>query len=219
MSQIQASLSERLHRCYTGIVQDVLCARGLARQYLPHDIVPLADTMRLSGPVFTLSGEICEDADPHETLLLWTEFLSKAPAGCVVVCQPNDSSVSHMGELSAETLSAKGVAGYIADGGCRDSEFIRRIGFPLFCRYRTPADIVGRWKVNAMQEPIRIGEVMIDNGDYVLGDLDGVIVIPQDVAAEVIAAAEVLMNTESLVRTAIRDGVDPQQAYLEYGKF
>lgn len=212
-------LTERLRQCYTGIIQDVLRARGLPHQCLPHGIVALSPEMRLAGPVFTLSGEPCHTLSEREILLLWTGFLSAAAPGTVVVCQPNDSTVAHLGELSAETLASKGVLGFVVDGGCRDVGFIRSLGFPTFCRYHTPADIVGQWKVTAMGQPIHIGEVTIEPGDYILGDEDGVIVIPHSLAEPVIRDAETMMRTESQVRKAIRAGVDPQQAYLQYGKF
>ena len=93
----------------------------------------------------TVSGKVDPTADPHETLLGWTGLLSKARAGTVLICQPNDSTVAHMGELSAETLKLKGVRGYVADGGCRDVDFILKLGFPVWCRYFTPRDIVGYW--------------------------------------------------------------------------
>ena len=124
-----------------------------------------------------------------------------------------------MGELSAETLHYKKVRGYVVDGGCRDTEFILNIGFPVFCSFNTPTDIVGRWVPDRFGEPITIGSVTIRSGDYLLGDRDGVVVLPADVAADVITRTEEVVATENKVRTAILDGMDPQQAYLKYGKF
>ncbi len=106
--------------------------------------------------------------------------LSKARPGTVLICQPNDSTVAHMGELSAETLKLKGVRGYVADGGCRDVDFILKLGFPVWCRYFTPRDIVGYWLPQDFDQPIRIGEVTIRAGDLVLGDRDGMVILPQD---------------------------------------
>jgi len=59
-----------------------------------------------------------------------------------------------MGELSSETLAYKNVLGYIVDGGCRDSAFIEKLGFPVFCGYYTPLDIVGKWAATAFEHPI-----------------------------------------------------------------
>jgi regulator of RNase E activity RraA len=213
------SLTDRLEACYTGAVFDVLRGIGRVPCVLPPEIRPLDPTRSLAGMVFTVRGHAESSLDPHETLLRWTAMLSRAPADHVVVCQPHDGALAHMGELSAETLQFRGIRGYIVDGGCRDVNFILRIGFRVFCRYTTPMDIVGRWVADAFNEPVRIGDVEIRAGDYVLGDRDGVVVVPGDIAEEVTAKAETLMKTENLVRRAILQGVDPQEAYLKHGAF
>ncbi|MBC7645556.1 MAG: RraA family protein, partial [Pseudopedobacter sp.] len=97
-------LAQRLEKCYTGAVYDVLRALGYPHQVLPNSIRPLDPTRSAAGPVYTVSGHRDDSLEAHESLLRWTELLSKAPAGSVVVCQPNDSELAHMGELSAETL-------------------------------------------------------------------------------------------------------------------
>ena len=136
------------------------------------------------------------------------------------MCQPNDSTLAHFGELSAEDgMHSRGIRGYIVDGGSRDTGFIETLGFPLFCRYFTPKDIVGRWTVGSLGEPITVGEVSICSGDYVIADRDGIVIIPVDVAEEVARRVTDVMATENLVRKAIREGADPQEAYLKYGKF
>jgi regulator of RNase E activity RraA len=214
-----AGLTSRLERCYTGALYDVLRELGVADCVLPPAIRPLDPAHRLAGPVFTVSGRYDETLDPRNTLLEWTGLLSKAPAGGVVVCQPNDSTLAHMGELSAETLKARGVRGYIVDGGSRDAGSILDIGFPVFCRYLTPRDIVGRWAAEALGEPVQIGGVTVHTGDWVLGDRDGVVVVPAAVAPEAVRRAEEVVPAENQVRRAIRAGMDPQEAYLTYGKF
>ena len=174
---------------------------------------------KLAGSIFTISGEYDSSLDPHQCLLDWTEFLSKAPRGAVVICQPNDQILSHMGELSAETLQSRGVRGYIVDGGCRDSAFIERIGFKVFCKYFTPVDIVGRWRAKGLGDPIKIGQVKIKTGDFVMADRDGVVIIPEALVQQVVMETEAVLRTENLVRKAILNGVDPKEAYLKYGKF
>jgi len=213
------TLADRLEKCYSGAVYDVLRAAGKPDQVLPSSLRPLDAASKLAGRIYTVSGHLDIALDPHETLLQWTGLLSKAPADSVVICQPNDSTLAHMGELSAETLQLRGVRGYIVDGGCRDSDFIMRIGFRVFCRYFTPRDIVGRWVPDSFGEPIVIGDVTIHSGDYVLADRDGIVIIPGAMAEEIVAETEQVMHTESRVRTAILQGVDPQEAYLRYGKF
>jgi regulator of RNase E activity RraA len=212
-------LVERLANTYTGVIHDVMRAMGLRAFTLPPEIRPLSAAQVLAGVVATVSGKVDPLADPHQTLLGWTGLLSRARADTVLICQPNDSTVAHMGELSAETLKLKGVRGYVADGGCRDVSFILELGFPVWCRYLTPRDIVGYWLPDSFDQPISIGEVTIHAGDLVLGDRDGMVILPQARAEEIVTAAETAIGTENLVRKAILEGTDPQQAYLQYGKF
>ncbi|RUT31286.1 RraA family protein [Arsenicitalea aurantiaca] len=214
-----ATLTERLADCYSGVIYDVMRDMGLAAAVLPSDIRPLDPEVKIAGPVFTMRGRPDKTVDAHASLLAWTGFLSKAPSGHVVVCQPQDSVRALMGELSAETLKHRGVLGYLVDGGTRDVSFIKAIGFPVFCRYTTPIDIVASWIPEAFDEPVTIGNVVINPGDYILGDQDGTVVIPKDRAEEIISRAEAAISTENLVRAAILRGEDPQQAYLQYGKF
>ncbi len=213
------NLTERLAALYTGAVHDVLRGMGHANCVLPTGIAPLDPGKKLAGEIYTVSGHIDQTRDPHDTLVQWTGLLSKAPSGKVLVCQPNTHMVALMGELSAETLHHKKVRGYVVDGGCRDVEFILKIGFPVFCSFNTPADIVARWVPDRFGEPITIGTVTISSGDYILGDRDGVVVLPANIAGEVIAQTEKVVTTENKVRSAILSGMDPQEAYLKYGKF
>ncbi len=216
---MQLNLAHRLEKCYSGAVYDVLRALGHRKCVLPADIRPLDTDRRLAGKVFTISGKATQDVDDHETLIQWTGMLSKIPADHVALCQPNDATMAHMGELSAETLKLRGVRGYIVDGGCRDSEFIHQIGFQVCFKYYTPRDVVGRWVPDTFGEPIQIGEVTIHTGDYVMADRDGIVIIPAKMAEEVTDETEKVLRTESLVRKAILQGEDPQQAYLKHGKF
>jgi regulator of RNase E activity RraA len=212
-------LSDRLAACYTGVVHDVMRAMGLRDFTLPAELRPILPEQAMAGPAFTIEGRVDPNADAHQTLLAWTGLLSQAPAGSIWVSQPNDRVVAHMGELSAETLKNKGVRGCVADGFIRDVNFLLAIGFQAWCRGFTPRDIVGHWLPKATNVPVTIGGVVIEPGDYMVGDRDGLIRVPKDRAAEIAAQAETAMATESLVRKAILAGTDPQQAYLKYGKF
>jgi 4-hydroxy-4-methyl-2-oxoglutarate aldolase len=210
---------ERLERCYSGILHDVMRAAGMRDFTLPPTLRPLIPGQKLCGPAFTVSGRVSVGSDAHQTLLQWTGLLSKAKSGHVLVIQPNDSTVAHMGELSSETLKLKGVRGVIADGGVRDAEFIIALGFQVWHRYFTPRDVVGYWLPDAFDQPVTIGDVLIEPDDYLLGDLDGVVRIPKAAIESVLHQAETAMAQENKVRSAILEGVDPQEAYLRYGKF
>jgi len=219
MTDRSDTLAARLLNCYAAAVHDVLRGLGHGRCVLPPNIRALDPTRKLAGEIYTVNGHIDITRDPHDTLVQWTGLLSKAPAGKVLVCQPNTYDIALMGELSAETLNFRGVRGYVVDGGCRDTDFILELGFPVFCSFNTPKDIVGRWVPDDFGEPITIGEVSIASGDYLLGDRDGVVVIPAELVDEVVTKTEQVLQTENKVRTAILAGMDPQEAYLKFGKF
>lgn len=218
MNVSSASLVGRLEATYSGAVFDVLREMGLPNQALPTTIKPLNPALKLAGPVFTASGRVVEISE-DQSLQRWCDLLSQALSDHVVLCQPNDNTLAHMGELSAETLNFRGIRGYMVDGGCRDVDFILRLGFRVFCCNTTPADITGKWSVETLGEPIKIGALTIHSSDYVMGDIDGIVLIPKALVNGCVDRVEELINTESQVRKAILSGVDSKEAYLRYGRF
>ena len=213
------SLTTRLEQLYASAVYDALRSMGQDNCVLPPGISALIPGQKLAGEIFTIEGHFEVGQDANKTLLEWSTVLSKAPSGKVLICQPNTHEVALMGELSSEVLKRKGVLGYIVDGASRDVSFLLENEFPTFCRFNTPKDIVGRWVAKSMGEPIEIGGVRIVSGDFVLADIDGVVIIPRSVAEEAITATEVKASTETEMRAALMDGMDPVDAYKKYGVF
>ena len=212
-------LTERLSKCYASAVHDVLREKGFGNCVLPPEIQALKRGQKLFGEIYTVSGHIDYTLSRHESLLLWSQVLSKVPTKKVIVCQPNTHSVALMGELSARALMVKETKGYLMDGHCRDVEEIIEAKFPVFCRLSTAADIVERWKYDTLGKPITIGSVTICSGDFIIADMDGAVIIPKEVAEKVITKTEEVMFTESEMRKAILSGMDPEQAYLKFKKF
>ncbi len=214
-----SDLTERLEQCYASAVHDVLREMGHGNCVLPPQIRALDPTRRLAGEIHTISGHIDQTLSRHETLLRWAQVLSRVPGGKVLVCQPHTKAIALMGELSARALKVKHTRGYVVDGHCRDTDFVLEMGFPVFCELNTPADIVERWAYDRLGEPITIGTVTIRSGDYLIGDRDGVVIVPRESAAEAVDRTEQVMSTESEMRNAILGGMDAEQAYLKYRKF
>ena len=212
-------LDERLMACYASAVHDVSRGLGIDNCVLPPEIMALRPGQKLAGEIYTISGHIDRTLSRHDSLLAWTQVLSKVPGGKVLVCQPNTKEIALMGELSARALMVKDTKGYVVDGRCRDVDFILDLDFPVFCDLNTPADIVERWTYDRLGDPISIGTVTICSGDWLIADRDGVVVIPGDIAEQVVGETEKVMSTESEMRDAILAGMDPEQAYLKYGKF
>ena len=204
---------------YTGAISDVLDEMGYRKQVLPWEIQGLTIEHRVAGVAMPVEGQPTGSEDPEEIFVPVLKMLGDLRLGDVIVSQPHDSVSAHFGELSAESAKFRGARGAVIDGGTRDVDYILELGFPVFCRYRTPRDIAGRWKLVSHGQPIQVGEVMIHRGDFVVGDKDGVLVIPRDMTLEVLRRAEGVVGTENLVRKAILRGVHPLEAYREYGRF
>ncbi len=146
-------------------------------------------------------------------------MLGDVPRDHVAVYACGQETAAHLGELSVTSLEARGVAGCVLEGGCRDVRFILDQGFPVFCSHVTPEDSTWRWELEATQMPITIGRVRIEPGDWIVGDDDGVVVVPSGVAEDVLAEAEEKAAAESEIRAAVRDGMTPLEAYERYGTF
>ena len=91
--------------------------------------------------------------------------------------------------------------------------------FPVFCSHVTPADSTWRWELEATQVAVTVRQVRIGPGDWVVGDDDGVVVVPQSLAESVLAEAEEKAATESEIRAAVRGGASPLEVYERYGTF
>jgi 4-hydroxy-4-methyl-2-oxoglutarate aldolase len=214
-----ADLAHRFSAIYTGAITDVLDKHGFLRQTLPPELAPLSPGMRTAGPAWPIEGRpepgIGYDASIRRIL----EMLGAVPEHHVAVYQTHDRSSAHLGELSVTSLKARGCAGAVIDGGCRDVEYILKEDFPVFARHTTPEDCVPRWRLVDYNVSVTIGGVRVSPGDYVVADLDGIVVIPASVLDDVLQEAEAVVSTESDIRTAVRQGVLPLDAYEQYGTF
>ena len=204
---------------YTGAISDVLDEMGYHNQVLPAAIQGLTMDQKIAGVAMTVEGKPTDSLDPEVVFVPMLQMLGDLKCGDVIVSQPHDSLSAHLGELSCESARFRGARGAVIDGGSRDIDYILKLGFPVFCRYRTPADVIGRWRLVSYGQPIQIGEVGIRRGDFIVGDKDGVLVIPKQITLEVLQKSEEVVNTEDLVRKAILQGVHPVEAYRKYGRF
>ena len=215
------NLPRRFARIYTAAITDVMDEMGLRRQTLPATIQPLSAGMRTAGYAFTVRGR-AHSGSPRErdqTLRRFLGMLGAVPAESVLVLAAHDNVAAHFGELSAAWFRARKVRGAVIDGATRDAAAIMRMAFPTFVRYRTPQDSVPRWRVSDWGQPVTIGSVRVSLGDVVVGDLDGVVIIPRRAAHEVLRRCERLVGTESRVRSAVRRGMAPLAAYQKFGSF
>jgi 4-hydroxy-4-methyl-2-oxoglutarate aldolase len=212
-------LKERYEKLYTGAIADLLDTMGYWNQILPHYMTPIKDTMKVAGPAFTCIGYQVEDKsydDIHIRLEMLEQF---TPFSVAVVKSSNDFQSAHWGEVMSLSARAKGCQGAVVDGGVRDLGQILSFGFPVFARFRSPAGSTRRWGIKAYQVPVKIGETLIHPGDFMVGDVDGVVVVPQAVVEEVLYKAETKIANEQSMKKALAQGKTITEVFNKFGVF
>ena len=199
-------------------VLDVLGHRdqGLAPSFQPYP----ADAGKMAGWAYTLRGQMTpyrSAGDPDKM-----RAVDGVAPGELSVWAGDGEGICYFGELIALAMKRRGCAGALVDGGIRDIEWIAKQKFPVYARYRTPVQSIGRWKVTAWQQPVylpgaTIKRVSVRPGDFVLADIDGAIVIPAEIAETVLAKAESLTAKEKLIRRELGAGATLAQVLKKYG--
>lgn len=202
---------------YTSVLADVMDALGFVDQVMRHDIRPLYDGASIAGRAATMLA--CEVAEvPAEPFKLELELLDSIEPGEVVVCTTQGSNRAAMwGELLSTHTRARGGRGAIIDGLTRDAWGIGDMRFPVFASGTSPADSKGRLDVTAVRVPILAGGVVVRDGDLVVADVDGCVVVPQAIEAEVIERAFAKVAGENTVRDVLAAGTSIRQVFKDYG--
>lgn len=212
--------SRRLTGLYTGAVADILDELGLREQCLPADIRPLSPEMKVAGPVYTVRGRARHWDDGVDPRYKQMDMLDSIIPGSVVVIDPgDDTKAAHWGELMSNVARGKGAIGVVIAGGIRDSVQIMEIGFPVFRRYHSPLTAAHRFDITDFDVPLRIGGVSITPGDFILGDIDGVLIVPAAVIDDVIERSESICEREDIVREAVQGGGDIRDLFEKYRVF
>lgn len=212
-------LAERYKRLYTPAIADILDEKGLFQQVLPPSIQALAPGMRVAGPALTVKGTPTTVHKDEYLQPMLQAYLAMQPGVIAVYDTSADQMAAHWGELVSTAASVKGCRGAVIDGGVRDVDRIIEMGFPVFARYRSPADIRGRWRYVEVNVPIRVGEVLIQPGDFVVGDANGVVAVPKDLMVEVLLEVEEVVEVENRIRVELRAGENPMTLYQKYRRF
>lgn len=214
-----AEICRRYRRLYTGLVADLLDAKGVRIHSLPSNIRPLKEAMVVAGPAFTCQGYPTGDIKSDDTPMLIKMLESLTPHSVAIMNTGGDVSSSHWGEIMTLSARQRGCTGAVVDGGIRDTAYILKTKFPVFGKFYMPASSVSRFELKELQVPIRIGEVCILPGDFILGDVDGVIGIPAALTEEILLEAEAKMRNEAEMRRALRRGMPLKEVNKKYGAF
>jgi 4-hydroxy-4-methyl-2-oxoglutarate aldolase len=218
---------ERFRRIPSATIYDVLDSMGLPNQCLSLDIRPLRDDMKVSGPAFTVHGsrEPRSEGELSESLTKdFRIFKAMYPYCVVVVNAEREEHCGHWGEMMSYAAKQHGATGIVIDGNIRDKLGLLRIpNWPVFVRKTSPIESNKRWRIREIQVPIVVSgtltsQVRVNPGDWIVGDADGVIVVPQEVAVEVLLEAEKVEDLEEKSRRELSSNVPIEEVHRKYAR-
>lgn len=215
------TIAQRLLHLSPAVVCDALDEMGMWSQAMHPHVAPLASSYRLAGQAHTILAHPAAQLGAYlpDTYERWAKAYDRTPPGSVLVIAASGVERGAVwGELRTERACRAGAVGLVTDGYVRDSGQIIASGFPVFCAGRSPEDCRGRIEFADADLAVTCGGVTVHPGDYVLADLDGVVVIPRAMAEDVISRAEHKEKIHAWIRDQIRKGREAQevvQTYLE----
>ncbi len=211
-------LSEIRERLYTAVLSDVLDELGFRHQAMPPSIRPLDDSLVLAG--FARTGSYREvyrvvpDENPYELEMALIDDLRPddvAAFGC-----GGSSRIAPWGELLTTASRARGAVGCVTDGFVRDVRQIRSLRFPVFHGGIAPLDSKGRGMVAEIDVPIHCAGVAVAPGDLIVGDVDGLVVVPRAVEAQAVARAFEKVSSEDRTREELAAGAKLKDVFAKY---
>ncbi len=210
----------RFERNYTAAINDIFQARGYHNQWLGSDIKCITKNLErevVAGFAFTVQW--IHNPLPDERDKPAAKMVQSYPEDSIIVVDTGADQISGFwGELATTICLKNGVRGAVINGGAKDTGFVKKMGFPIFCKFSSPVDGFYRSRLHAWQVPIWFNGVRINPGDFMVGDSDGVLVIPQDIAEEILIEAERTSEMETITRGLLKEGVSAEIASEKTGR-
>ena len=211
-------LLSRFENLYTGAVNDVLREFCFLNQALPNRIIPLREYRTVAGFAFTVKS--APNAKISGEMEFRSQMLDDMKENSFVMWDTSkDEKATLWGGVMTATAKGKGVKAACIDGGIRDTFQILEADFPVFYKHRTSNGSLGRCLITHFQIVLQIDDVTIKPGDVILGDIDGVLVVPRDVAYEVLIRAEEIKENEKKIFSWVHAGESIQTSAEKGGYF
>ena len=213
-----AELFTRYEQLYTGAISDVLREFCLLDQALPGHLKPLRPERTVAGFAFTVKSAPNVKISGEMTFRI--QMLGELHPHAVVVWDTSgDERATLWGGVMTATALGLGVKAAVIDGGIRDTHQILEKDFPVFYKYRSPNGSLGRCLITHYQIPIKLGDAVVRPGDIVMGDIDGVVIVPRDLACEVLLRAEEMKRNEKKIFSWVAAGETIQEITGKGGYF
>ena len=203
-------------KLYTPVIGDILDQNGFVHQFLPPDIRPLSGNMKIAGKAMTVLM-IDVYGEQNKPFGYLTEALDQLEKNEIYLATGGTKRCAYWGELLTATAKKRGAAGAVLNGWHRDTPQVLEQNWPVFSCGCYAQDSSVRTQVVQYRCQIEIGQVTVQDGDIVFGDIDGVVIIPKEIAEEVITKALEKAAGEKQVRKAIENGMSATEAFSTFG--
>lgn len=205
-------------RLTTAMLSDSLDAAGVRGSVLHRRLPPVRPGMRAFGRAATVRFVPTLDADPETPYDDAIAFIdSLGPGEVAVIATDGDNRTAYWGELFSAAAAGAGATGVVCDSNLRDVEKIAAIGFAAFGASTRPIDFRGRMRIAGMRTSVVMCGVEVCDGDLVLADEDGVVVVPRAVEDDVLARARARASAESTVLTELLGGASLSEVWRRHG--
>lgn len=205
-------------KMYTAVIGDVLDQMGYVSQFLPADVRGLNASMTVVGRAMPVQLAASNKVRGYGFASL-TEALDQLQTGEVYVASGGHVQCAAWGELMTAAARRRGAVGAVVNAFHRDTDRVLEQNWPVFSRGAYAQDAAVRSVVLAYRVRIDVDGVDVSPGDLVVGDRDGVVILPQIVEVEALGLAREKMRAEGLVRAAIEGGTSATDAFRTYGVF
>ena len=209
-----------VERLYSAVLSDVMDGLGLMEQALKPFVRPLDDSLVLFGRartgLYMPRYQVADGEDPYAVEIALVDDLQPGDVAVFACGGPTDR-IAPWGELLTTAAQVRGATGCLTDGLIRDIKPIREMGFPVFHGGIGPLDSKGRGKMMEMDCRVICGGVAVAAGDWVFGDADGAVVIPQAAAEETFAKALEKVQAENRTRDELRAGRSLREVFDRFG--
>ena len=188
------------------------------KAYMSHDMRPIAKT-KFAGPAVTVLLKKEEHKEGSKASQGMLDAIDAAPPGSVYVMVLEDGlDYAGMGALMSTAMKARGLTAAVVDGSVRDTPQLGRIQFPVFSRGTAPSTTINHYRFGGGNIPVKCAGVMVNPGDIIVADEDGVVVVPKAKAAEVLKKSEELDNTEHTMLPFIEKFKSIKEAVAKFGR-
>lgn len=206
-------------RLYSGVISDVLDTLGNFEHAMAPAIRPLDEDLVMFGRartgLYMAMYEVQKGINPYELEIALIDDLK--PDEVAVLACPKGNRIAPWGELLSTTARARGAAGCVTDGLVRDVRLIRAMKFPVFAGGIGPLDSKGRGMVMRIDVPVECGRARVAPGDWIFGDVDGVVVIPAALVEETVRRALDKVEGENTVREELAAGQRLRDVFARHG--